>query len=137
VHFLKVEREQYQQTEWPTNQEASVEFKKSIEAEGHIKKVALEPRVPNRVIYLRTETSPEKKAKLLAFLDKNSDVFVWSTSDLIGVSRDVIEHKLQVNPNVQPKKQKLRKMSQEKIEVVKLEVQRLLDAGFIKEVVYP
>jgi hypothetical protein len=74
----------------------------------------------------------QKKGELLAFLDKNSDVFVWSTSDLIGVSRDVIEHKLQVNPNAQPKKQKLRKMSQEKIEVVKLEVQRLLDAGFIK-----
>jgi hypothetical protein len=42
--------------------------------------------------------------ELLAFLDKNSDVFTWSTSDLIGISRDIIEHKLQVNPNVKPKK---------------------------------
>jgi hypothetical protein len=41
-------------------------------------------------------------------------VFAWSTSDLIGVSREVIEHKLQVNPNKRPKKQKLRKMSEEK-----------------------
>jgi hypothetical protein len=74
--------------------------------------------------------------ELLQFLDKNNDVFVWSTSNLIGVSREVIEHKLQVSPNAKPKKQNLRKMSEEKVETVKAEVQRLLDAGFIKEVRY-
>jgi hypothetical protein len=76
---------------------------------------------------------PEEQAELLQFLDKNSDVFAWSTSDLIGISREVIEHKLQVNPNAQPKKQKLCKMSEEKIEAVKAKVQRMLDAGFIRE----
>jgi hypothetical protein len=64
------------------------------------------------------------------------DVFAWSTSDLIGVNNEVIEHKLQVNPNAKPTKQKLHKMSQEKLEVVKAEVKRLLDTGFIREVTY-
>jgi hypothetical protein len=67
----------------------------------------------------------------LSFLDKNSGIFMWSTSDLVGVSRDIIEHRLQVNPNVKPRKQKLQKMSKEKVQAVKAEVQRLLDAGFI------
>jgi hypothetical protein len=31
-------------------------------------------------------------------------VFAWSTSDLVGVSRDIIEHRLQVSPNARPKK---------------------------------
>jgi hypothetical protein len=53
------------------------------------------------------------------------------------VSRDVIEHRLQVNPSAKPKKQKLRKMFEEKVEAAKAEVQRLLDAGFIREVTYP
>jgi hypothetical protein len=44
---------------------------------------------------------------------------------------------MQVNPNVKPKNQKLCKMLEEKIEVVKADVQRLLDAGFIREVTYP
>jgi hypothetical protein len=74
---------------------------------------------------------------LLAFVDKNSDVFMWSTSDLVGVSRDIIEHKLQVNPNVKPRKKKLQVMSQEKVEAAKAEVQRLLDTGFIRGVTYP
>jgi hypothetical protein len=69
--------------------------------------------------------------------DKNSDIFVWSTSNLVGVSRDIIEHRLQVNPNVKPRKQKLQMMSEEKVEAVKVEVHRLLDAGFIREVTYP
>jgi hypothetical protein len=38
---------------------------------------------------------------------------------------------------VKPKKQKLHKMSEEKIEAVKAEVQCLLDVGFIREVRYP
>jgi hypothetical protein len=44
---------------------------------------------------------------------------------------------MQVSPSVRPKKQKLCKMSEEKVEAVKAEVQRLLDAGFIREVAYP
>jgi hypothetical protein len=58
--------------------------------------------------------TPEEQAELLKFLDKNSDIFYWSTSDIIGVSREAIEHKLQVNPNVKPKKQKLCKMPEKK-----------------------
>jgi hypothetical protein len=59
------------------------------------------------------------------------------TSDLVGVNRDIIEHQLQVSPNAKPKKLKLRIMVGEKIQAAKAEVQRLLDAGFIREVTYP
>jgi hypothetical protein len=55
----------------------------------------------------------------------------------VGVSREIIEHKLQVNPVAKPKKQNLHKMSEEKVEAAKDEVQRLLDAGFIRQVTYP
>jgi hypothetical protein len=56
---------------------------------------------------------------------------------LIGVSREIIEHNLQVNPSAKPKKQKLQKLSEKKIEAAKAEVQCLLDAGFIREEKYP
>jgi hypothetical protein len=78
--------------------------------------------------------SSEEEAELLSFLDKNSDVFAWTTSDLTGVSRSIIEHKLHVNPSAKPKYQNLCKMSDEKIAAAKAEVQRLLDVGFIREV---
>jgi hypothetical protein len=81
--------------------------------------------------------APGEEKELLLFLDKNNDVFAWRTSNLTGVSRDIIEHKLEVNPSIRPKKHRLRKMSDEKVAATKVEVQRLLDAGFIREVYYP
>jgi hypothetical protein len=55
-------------------------------------------------VCIRVEISPQEQVELLQFLDKNSDIFAWLTSDLIGVSREVIEHKLEVNPSTKPKK---------------------------------
>jgi hypothetical protein len=50
------------------------------------------------------DLSSSEENELLLFLDKNSDVFAWQTSDLMRVSKDIIEHKLQINPSARPKK---------------------------------
>jgi SOS response regulatory protein OraA/RecX len=71
------------------------------------------------------------------FLNKNKDVFAWSAKDLQGVDRDIIEHTLETNEKIPPKKQKLRKMSEQKVKVVEAVVQRLQDAKVIREVLYP
>jgi hypothetical protein len=93
--------------------------------------------VPDKVVFLSTKMTPEEEAELLTFIDKNNDVFAWSISDLVGVSRYIIKHSLQVNRVAKLRKQKLHKMSEEKVEATKADVERLLDAGFIKEVTYP
>jgi hypothetical protein len=96
----------------------------------------LDPRVPDKTVCISgIEANQQDQEELLSFLDKNNDVFAWSTSDLVGVSRDVIEHRLQIIPSAKPKK-KLHKMVDEKIQAAKAKIQRLLDAGFIREVVY-
>jgi hypothetical protein len=74
---------------------------------------------------------------LLKFLFNNKDVFSWSANDLCGVNRDVIEHSLNVDPTVRPRKQMLRKMSDDKVEGARNEVKRFLSAGVIREVTYP
>jgi recombinational DNA repair ATPase RecF len=138
VHCLWGEEpEQHNTFTGPHKAEALIEHKKAIEAKGEFKKVPLDPRVPDRAMCISAEASQQEQAGHLAFLDKNNDVFPWSTSDFVGVSRDIIEHRLQVSLSMKPKKQKLRKMLEEKLEATKVEVQRLLDAGFIREVAYP
>jgi hypothetical protein len=77
----------------PPKQEILAEFKKAIEAKGDFTRLPLDPIVPDRTMCIRAEISPHEQADLLQFLDKNSNIFAWSTSDLIGVSREVIEHK--------------------------------------------
>jgi hypothetical protein len=88
VHFLREDTDQPKQP--LPKQEISVEFKKAIKAKGHCTRVALDPRELDRTMCIRADISPEEQARLLQFLDKNSDVFAWSTSDLIGVSMEVI-----------------------------------------------
>jgi hypothetical protein len=77
-----------------------------------------------------------KKKTLLRFLFNNKDVFVWSANDLCGANRDVIEHSLNVDPAIRPRKKKLQKMSDDKAEGARNKVKRLLSAGVIREVTY-
>jgi hypothetical protein len=54
-----------------------------------------------------------------------------------GRSRSIIEHGQGIDPSVRPKKQRLRKMSDEKTKAAKAEVHCLLEANFIKPIAYP
>jgi hypothetical protein len=58
-------------------------------------------------------------------------------NDLCDVNKDIIEHSLDVDPAFRPRKQRLRKMSDDKAEGARNEVKRLLSAGVIREVTYP
>ena len=100
------------------------------------KTLLLEDAVPDRKVMIGGNLLEEEEAELLETLAKNKDVFTWSTSDLKGVSRDIVQHSLDINPRVKPKKQQQRKMLEERILAAKTEVQRLLNTNIIREVKY-
>jgi hypothetical protein len=56
---------------------------------------------------------------------------------MLGISREVIEHKLSIDPAFKLIKQKERRYTTEKRETIWLEVNKLLEAGFIRPVNYP
>jgi hypothetical protein len=90
--------------------------------------------MPDRAVTIGAHLNPEEEKKLIQFLNQNKDVFAWLAKDLQGVDRDIIEHTLETDEKIMPKKQKLRKMSEEKVKAVEAEVQRLQDAKVIREV---
>ena len=57
---------------------------------------------------------PYQEEALVRFLRSNNEVFVWEPKQLVGIPREVIEHHLNVCPNVRPVKQKVRRQSIEK-----------------------
>ena len=109
----------------------------TFQQECQVKKVPLDRPLPDRQVTISAALEPKEEHELLEFLNKNKDVFAWSACDLRGINRDIIEHRLDIDPKIKPKKQKLRKMSDDKVAAVKAEVQRLLDAKVIREVKYP
>jgi hypothetical protein len=54
-----------------------------------------------------------------------------------GIPRKVIEHKLAVDPTFKPIKQKERRYTPERRETIRIEVNKLLEVGFIRPVDYP
>ena len=53
---------------------------------------------------------------------------------MLGVSREKIEHSLNVSPTAKPIKQKLHRFMPDKKEAIRVEIKQLLATGFIKEV---
>ena len=49
-----------------------------------------------------TTLSPAMRARLVQFLKENLDVFAWSHENMPGISPEVIQHKLNVNPERKP-----------------------------------
>jgi hypothetical protein len=71
---------------------------------------------------------------LVDFLCANADIFAWSPSDMLGISREVAEHSLDILPHSRAVQQWLRRFDEERRRAIGVE---LLEAGFIKEVFHP
>ena len=79
----------------------------------------------------------QDKVEMLLFLIQNVDVFAWTPYEVPRVDPEFIVHKLNMDPSFPLKKQKPRRSAKEHIEVVKSEVQRLKEAGAIREIFFP
>jgi hypothetical protein len=101
-----------------------------------MKTVPLDSATSKQTIIISEDLTSRDEEKLLSCLTRNKDVFAWSTLDLVGVCRSIIEHSLGIDPSVRPKKQRLRKMFDEKTEAAKAEVHRLLEARFIEPITF-
>jgi hypothetical protein len=133
VHYLTTQHEVSEATRPTTNEKV----KAQLQSNDGTKTVPLDPATPKQTVVISKDLTSQDEEKLISCLSRNKDIFAWSTLDLVGVSRTVIEHSLGINPSVRPKKQRLRKMSDEKMEAAKAEVHRLLEANFIEPVAYP
>ena len=79
----------------------------------------------------------KERLEMLLFLVQNVDVFAWSPYEVLEVDPKFIVHKLNVDPLFPSKKQKPRRSAKEHVEVVRLEVRRLKEAGVIREIFFP
>ena len=85
----------------------------------------------NKTTKIGTTLSPEMRTRLIRFLKENLDAFAWSHEDISGISPEVIQHKLNVDPERKPVQQRRRTFTPERDQAVAEEVTKLLTAGFI------
>lgn len=81
-----------------------------------------------------TNLPPQVRQSIASLLQEFADIFAWTPSDMPGIPETIALHRLNIKPGSKYVKQKMRTFSQEKREAIEAKVDRLLSAGFIKEV---
>jgi hypothetical protein len=132
IHCLTTQREVSEATRPAANEHE----KAQLQSNDETKTVPLDPTTPKQTVIISEDLASQDEEKLISCLSGNKDVFAWSALDLVGVSRTIIDHSLGIDPSVRPKKQRLCKMSDAKIEAATAEVHRLREANFIEPVAY-
>ena len=92
---------------------------------------------PKHLAYIGSKLTEDLKSPLTHFLRQSKDVFAWKQADMGGIDPTVITHRLNINPSFKPIKQKRRSFAPERQKAINEEVDKLLQAGAIREVEYP
>jgi hypothetical protein len=73
------------------------------------------------------------REELIQLLKEYKDCFAWDYSEMPGLDRSIVEHRLLIKPGFRPYKQPPRKIYKDEVLAdVNKEVERLLDANFIR-----
>lgn len=57
-----------------------------IQSNEEARKVPLDPNLPSHMVLISVGLTRQEEASLLACFEKNKDVFMWSSKDLVGIS---------------------------------------------------
>ena len=98
--------------------------------------VEIIPRDSMNILKIRSTLLTLEKGKMISFLRANKDVFTWKHEDMLGIDRKIIQYRLNVNLECKLVQQKWRIFAPERNKAVIEEVEKLLEASFIKEVFY-
>nr|GEW90377.1 reverse transcriptase domain-containing protein [Tanacetum cinerariifolium] len=98
--------------------------------------VALHPDFPDQKVVIEGSLSDKRRTELCLVLKKNLDIFTWQPSDMTKVPRSVAEHRLNIREGYSPVRQKKRGQAPERAKAIQAEVQKLVEAGIMREVYY-
>ena len=102
-----------------------------------LKEVNLGTKEEPRPTFISTQLSDNDENEYVNLLKAYKDVFAWSYKEMPGLDPKVVVHRLAIKPEHRPVKQAQRRFRPELISQIEEEVNKLSEAGFIREVKYP
>ena len=85
-----------------------------------------------RPTFVNKNLSAEYKADLINLLKEYVDCFAWKYHEMLGLSHDLVEHRLPIKAGFRPYKQPARHFNTVIYDRIKAKINYLLDAGFIR-----
>nr|GEW25833.1 reverse transcriptase domain-containing protein [Tanacetum cinerariifolium] len=99
-------------------------------------KVALHPDFPDQEVAIGGTFSMKGRTELCSLLKENLNIFAWQPSDMTRLPRSVAEHQLNIQEGYSPVRQRKRGQAPERAKAIQAEVQKLVEAGIMREVYY-
>ncbi|GJU11854.1 reverse transcriptase domain-containing protein [Tanacetum coccineum] len=121
---------------------SSVEYATSYEPKDEIPEVELKELPPhleyafleenNKLpVIISKDLSQEEKTSLINVLKNQKQAIAWKLSDIRGIDPEFCSHKILLEDDYQPSVQHQRRVNPKIHDVIKKEVEKLLDAGLI------
>ncbi|GKA64009.1 reverse transcriptase domain-containing protein [Tanacetum coccineum] len=99
-------------------------------------KLKIHPEYLEQTVAIGSTLTEEGQKELCDLLRRNLDIFAWKSTNMTSVPCHVAEHRLNVREGCPPVRQKKRGQAPERNKAIQEEVERLLEAGIMKEVHY-
>ena len=90
-----------------------------------------------RFTYVSSSLTRKEEKQHLELLFEYKDVFAWSYKEMPRFDPKVAVNRLSIKRSISPKKQPQRHFRPELVPKIEKEVNKLIEAGFIREVKYP
>jgi hypothetical protein len=97
-----------------------------------LEEVDIGPGDKPRPTFISRMLSPELRELMVTLLKEYPDCFAWDYTEMPGLDRSIVEHRLPLKPGFHPFQQRARQMKDEVLKEVKKEVEKMLEAGFIR-----
>jgi hypothetical protein len=101
-----------------------------------LEEVDIGPGDKPRPTFISKKLSPCLRELMIASLEEYVDCFVWDYTEMPGLDRSIVEHRLLLKKGFRLFQQRARQMKAEVLEEVKQEVEKMLEEGFIRPCKY-
>nr|GEY34311.1 reverse transcriptase domain-containing protein [Tanacetum cinerariifolium] len=101
-----------------------------------IRSTVLIPTECTSEVVIGRALSDKGRTERCSILKKNLDIFAWQPSDMTGVLRSVAKHWLNIREGYSHVRQKKRGQAPECAKAIQAEVEKLVEAGIMREVYY-
>eukprot|EP00253_Pinus_taeda_P030292 PITA_30292 len=86
---------------------------------------------PGKTLNINPNLTDDQKQQLMKLLKENKEAFAWDYTDMKGISPELCTHRIYIKEGSRPVCQPQIRMNPNLREIVKEELQKLLNAGFI------
>ena len=95
-----------------------------------VEKVVKTTIAPGKELNLSKSLSQEQHQDVLQLLQKHQDAFAWEYMDMKGLDPALCTHRIYISPDCKPVRQPQRRINPALRDIVKNELQKLLNVGF-------